>query len=77
MSAQAAAPDREIRQLAAGWQEAVQAKDVARRTAAYAPDAVLFDVIGPLRHAGLPALQRLDGRWMITHEHASAPTTLS
>jgi ketosteroid isomerase-like protein len=114
----------------------MQAKDVARRTAAYAPDVVLFDVIGPLRHAGLPALQRrladwfstfdgpigcdirdldvtagadvaychslhhftgqllsggsldmwvrfttclrrLDGRWMITHEHASVPITPS
>ncbi len=132
MSTPATKAEREIRDLIAGWKEALRAKDVAKRTTGYAPNVVLFDVIGPLRHTGLAALRqrltdwfstfdgpigceirdldiaagtdvascyslnhftgrlrdgasldmwvrfttclrRTDGRWMVIHEHASAP----
>ena len=58
--------ETEIGALLDEWVDALQAKDVARRTAAYAPDVALFDVVNPLRHSGLAALQARLASWFST-----------
>jgi uncharacterized protein (TIGR02246 family) len=68
VSRHASDAEREIRDLAEGWRDALGAKDVAKRTAGYAPDVVLFDVIGPLQHTGLAALQQRLAAWFSTFE---------
>jgi uncharacterized protein (TIGR02246 family) len=56
----------EIHQLVETWIEALREKDVNTRTAHYAPDVVLFDVINPLRHTGLEALRFRLTQWFST-----------
>lgn len=132
MSTLVSETELQIRSLIDDWADALRAKDVARRTAHYADDVVVFDVITPGQHVGLDAvkqrltqwfstfdgpidsevrdldiaadgqvafchslhrfrgslsnggmldmlvryttcLRRIDGRWAVTHEHASTP----
>jgi ketosteroid isomerase-like protein len=56
----------DIQQLFSTWTEAVRAKDVAARTARYAADVELFDVVGPLRHHGRRALESRLTEWFST-----------
>src|SRR5581483_10169785 len=124
--------ETEIRELAASWVQALRDKDVDARTAGYADDVVVFDVVNPSRYQGsgpvrdrlrawlstfdgpvdspiedltitavadvafchllnhfrgatvgggsldmwvryTVGFERRDGRWIVTHEHASAP----
>jgi uncharacterized protein (TIGR02246 family) len=58
----------DIQQLIETWIEALHAKDVTGRTAHYAPDVVLFDVVDPLRHSGLRALRSRLTAWFSTFE---------
>ena len=44
--------ETEIRELAASWVQALHDKDVDARTAGYADDVVVFDVMGPGPTAG-------------------------
>jgi uncharacterized protein (TIGR02246 family) len=62
------APDAEIRDLVKEWAHALHEKDVTARTANYADDVELFDVVGPLRHHGLDALRARLGEWFATFE---------
>jgi len=59
-------PDVQIRGLVEGWIEALRAKNVESRTVDYAPDVVLFDVIGPFQHVGLEALRARLTEWFST-----------
>src|SRR5258707_2219605 len=50
-------PERHIRSLIEAWTDALRAKDVTGRTAHYADDVLIFDVINPVQHVGLDALK--------------------
>lgn len=56
-------PELQIRSLFKDWAEALRARDVAGRTAHYAEDVVVFDVINPGQHAGLDALRQRLAQW--------------
>ena len=132
MSTPVSEPELQIRSIVGEWAQALRAKDVAGRTAHYADDVLIFDVINPVQRTGLGAvrqrlaqwfsgfdgpidsevrdlriaadgqvafcsslqrfrgslrsggridmlvryttcLRKLDGRWLVTHEHASTP----
>jgi ketosteroid isomerase-like protein len=49
----------EIRYLIAGWEEALQSRNLSRLMAFYSGDVVLFDVQPPFRTAGLSAVREL------------------
>ena len=52
----------QIRGLIESKIKAVRAKDVDRATSGYAPDALSFDVVNPLRYVGADAIRkRLEG----------------
>ncbi len=68
MSIPVGQPELQIRSLIEAWTEALRAKDVAGRTAHYADDVLIFDVIHPLQHAGLNALRQRLARWFSTFE---------
>lgn len=68
MSAQASQPELEIRSLVADWVRALQAKDVASRTARYADDVLIFDAINPLQHRGLDALRQRLAQWFASFD---------
>lgn len=61
-------PELQIRSLIEAWTEALRAKDVAGRTARYADDVLIFDVIGPVQHAGLDALKQRLTQWFSTFD---------
>jgi ketosteroid isomerase-like protein len=61
-------PDIQIRSLIEGWTEALRAKDVAGRTAHYADDVLIFDVVNPGQHAGLDALRQRLAQWFSTFD---------
>ncbi len=63
MSTPIGPPERQIRSLIEAWTEALRAKDVAGRTAHYADDVLVFDVINPVQHAGLDALKQRLAQW--------------
>lgn len=50
------------------WTGALDDKDVEARTADYAEDVVIFDVVNPLRHRGRDALQGRLTAWFSTFE---------
>jgi len=56
-------PEPHIRSLIGAWTEALRARDVAGRTAHYAEDVLIFDVIDPVQHAGLDALKHRLAQW--------------
>jgi uncharacterized protein (TIGR02246 family) len=66
MSTPASPPEDEIRALVESWNEALHAKDVSGRTAHYADDVLIFDVVTPLQHAGLDALKKRLTEWFAT-----------
>ena len=49
--------ESEIRALMANWAEALERKDVAGLTAAYVPDALLFDAIPPYKSEGVETIR--------------------
>ena len=49
-----------------GWLTALRAKDVNGRTAGYAADVVVFDVINPMQHVGLDGLRQRLEKWFST-----------
>lgn len=51
--------EAEIRRLIQEWSQALEARDVARLTASYAPDVLLFDAIPPYRTRGIAAYRKL------------------
>ena len=68
MSTPNSKPEIEIRSLIGEWAEGLRAKDVARRTAHYADDVLIFDVINPVQHAGLEALRQRLAQWFSTFD---------
>src|SRR5450759_3411078 len=56
----------QIRGLFDGWLTALRAKDVNGRTAGYAADVVVFDVINPMQHVGLDGLRKRLEKWFST-----------
>jgi ketosteroid isomerase-like protein len=61
-------PERHIRSLIDAWVEALRAKDVTGRTAHYADDVLIFDVINPIQHVGLDALKQRLAQWFSTFD---------
>jgi uncharacterized protein (TIGR02246 family) len=55
--------EAEIRALIEDQAKAVRAKDVDGLLSNYAPDVVVFDLIRPLRYAGLGALRKRVQEW--------------
>jgi uncharacterized protein (TIGR02246 family) len=68
MSTPVGQPELQIRSLIEAWTEALRAKDVAGRTAHYADDVLIFDVINPVQHAGLDALKQRLAQWFSTFD---------
>jgi uncharacterized protein (TIGR02246 family) len=58
----------EIRSLLDGWMEAAQAKDVERLMSFHAPDVLLFDVVDPLRYAGVDSVRKRTTEWFSTFQ---------
>jgi uncharacterized protein (TIGR02246 family) len=58
-----AAIESEVKALLDRWLEAIRAKDIDRLMPVYAPDAVYFDVVPPLKHEGSDAVRRNFLRW--------------
>jgi uncharacterized protein (TIGR02246 family) len=58
--------DVQIRGMVERWIEALRAKNVESRTVDYAPDVVLFDVVGPFQHVGVEALRARLTEWFST-----------
>ena len=54
----------QIRTLIDEWAKAVRAKDASGSLSNYAPDVLLFDVIGPLRYIGLDAARKRSEQWL-------------
>jgi ketosteroid isomerase-like protein len=63
MSERISEPERRIQSLFDTWTDALRAKDVDRRTANYADDVVLFDVIVPTQPIGRDALRQNLDQW--------------
>jgi ketosteroid isomerase-like protein len=61
-------PESHIRSLVDGWTEALRARDVTGRTAHYADDVLIFDVINPIQHVGLGALRQRLAQWLSTFD---------
>ena len=53
-----------IRRLIENSVKALQAKDVERLVANYAPDVMLFDVVNPLRDQGADAVRKRLQQWL-------------
>jgi uncharacterized protein (TIGR02246 family) len=68
MSTPASPPEGQIRALVQAWNQALRAKDVTARTAHYADDVLVFDVVIPLQHAGLDALRQRLTEWFATFD---------
>lgn len=79
--------EKAIRELIVSWAEAVHAGDMDGVLAAHSDDVVMFDV-PPLLRCGTPeelrqepdrrlrltvGLRKVEGRWLVTHEHHSFP----
>ena len=58
--------DSEIRLILDAWSDAIRLKNVDGRTAHYATDAVLFDVVDPLQYKGVDAVRRRAQEWFDT-----------
>jgi ketosteroid isomerase-like protein len=90
MSTNKANDEAEIRRVIDGWVEALRVKDVDAIMSLYAPDILLFDILPPLEHKGQDAYRKIwdmwvraticyrkvDGRWMIAHDHHSVPVNM-
>jgi uncharacterized protein (TIGR02246 family) len=61
-------PEAEVRSLIEGWTEALRARDVDGRTAHYADDVLIFDVVTPGRHSGLDALRQRLANWFASFD---------
>jgi uncharacterized protein (TIGR02246 family) len=61
-------PEPHIRSLVDAWTQALRAKDVTGRTAHYADDVLVFDVISPVQHVGLDALKQRLAQWFSTFD---------
>jgi uncharacterized protein (TIGR02246 family) len=61
-------PELEIRSLIEAWTEALRAKDVAGRTAHYADDVLIFDVVNPVQRSGLDALRQRLAQWFASFD---------
>lgn len=55
-----------LKVLLGEWVEAVRTKDLDRLVALYAPDAVYFDLVPPLRFVGSAAIRAHFQRWFDT-----------
>lgn len=58
-----ASAEPEIRARLERWSEAIRNKDIDRLMSFYAPEAVYFDVVPPLRLTGSEAVRRNFIRW--------------
>ena len=58
----------EIRRIIEEKAEAVRTKDVIRATAAYAPNVVVFDVVGPLQYLGSDSIRKRLEEWLSTFD---------
>jgi ketosteroid isomerase-like protein len=61
-------PEPHLRSLIDEWNEALRAKDVTGRTAHYADDVLVFDVITPIQQRGLDALKQRLAQWFATFD---------
>ena len=60
--------EAQIRQLVDNWTKALQAKDVDRLMASYAPDILLFDLAPPLQYKGADACRKIWEEWLPTFQ---------
>lgn len=63
MPAPESTAEAEIRAIVERRAEAIRAKDVDGSVAGFAPDVLLFDVVGPLRSIGADAVRRRLAEW--------------
>jgi uncharacterized protein (TIGR02246 family) len=68
MSAMVSQPELEIRSLIEAWSRGLRARDVDGRTAHYADDVLIFDVITPVQHRGLDAVRQRLAQWFATFD---------
>jgi uncharacterized protein (TIGR02246 family) len=66
--ARRASDEAAIRGLIDEWAEAIRAKDVEASLAHYAPDVLIFDVVGPLRFVGSDAGRERLEQWLSSFE---------
>lgn len=59
---------QEIRRLLDERVTAIEKQDASAACAAYAPDVVIFDVIGPLQHSGATAVRDRLTQWFATFD---------
>ncbi len=62
------AAEAQIRALIDRQATAIRAKDVDASVASYAPEVLLFDVVGPLRAIGSAALRERLAQWFASFE---------
>jgi uncharacterized protein (TIGR02246 family) len=55
--------ESEVKALLDGWSGATRAKDIDRLTSLYAPDAIYFDIVPPLRFTGAAEIRSNFLRW--------------
>jgi ketosteroid isomerase-like protein len=68
MSTLVSETELQIRSLISDWADGLRAKDVARRTAHYADDVLVFDVITPGQHVGLGDVKQRLAQWFSTFD---------
>jgi uncharacterized protein (TIGR02246 family) len=59
-----ATEESRIRRIIESWAEAVRNRDSSALTANFAPDAMVFDLIEPLRYSGPEALRGRVQQWL-------------
>ncbi|MBC8084849.1 MAG: SgcJ/EcaC family oxidoreductase [Hymenobacter sp.] len=65
---QSTAEEARLHDLLEQGARAIRAKDLGGLMPRYAPDVVLFDVVGPLRHQGAEAVRRRMAEWFASFE---------
>lgn len=62
--------ETDVKALLEGWSGATRARDIDRLMSLYAPDAIYFDVVAPLRFTGASEIRRNFLRWFDTWQSA-------
>jgi uncharacterized protein (TIGR02246 family) len=62
--------ENEVKALLDGWSDATRARDIDRLMSLYAPDAIYFDLVAPLRFTGAPEIRRNFLRWFDSWQSA-------
>ena len=56
--------EQQIREIVEGWGQAIRARDSRGLTANFARDAVVFDLITPLRYSGREGVEKRAAEWL-------------